>query len=333
MNRYLLLSLLSAALLSGCATPANNYDPLEPINRPIYRFNEVSDRYLLKPVAKGYAKVTPHFIRRGVSNFFANIDDVYTAANGLLQGKVRQAGSDSLRVVVNSTLGLGGLIDVASRAGLPRHDEDFGQTLGYWGVGSGPYLMLPLLGPSTLRDATARGLTEAATDRPLENMQTVEVRNSLLALRVIDQRTRLFALDPLLEDALDPYSFVRDAWLQKRYNAVWDGKPPVPLQLGAGDEGDDLDGEMPAGDADAAPAADPNAAPAVEPAIAPALEAGSAPAAKPAADGVPASEGGSAPAVEAAPAATPAIESTPATESTPSTEPADGKDTPPASAP
>lgn len=265
MKPSLLLCTAGVLVLAGCATPANHYDPLESVNRPIYKFNEVSDRYVLKPVAKGYDYVTPRFVKKGVSNFFNNIDDIFTAANGLLQGKPKQAGADTARVLLNSTLGLAGLFDVASSVGLDRHDEDFGQTLGYWGLGSGPYLMLPLLGPTTLRDASRYPIDFYAS--PTGQIESTRVRNSLRALSIVDKRTRLFRFDALIEDALDPYAFVRDAYLQQRYNAVWDGKPPVPLKLnndeddaGSDPLADPLSSTAPAADAalaDGAAASDP----------------------------------------------------------------------------
>lgn len=294
MQRPLLFCTAAALALTGCATPANNYDPLEPVNRPIYKFNEVSDRYVLKPVAKGYDYVTPGFVKKGVSNFFNNIDDIFTAANGLLQGKPKQAGSDTARVLLNSTLGLAGLFDVASSVGLQKHDEDFGQTLGYWGVGSGPYLMLPLLGPSTLRDASKYPIDFYVS--PTGQIESVPVRNSLRALNIVDKRTRLFRFDSLIEDALDPYAFVRDAYLQQRYNAVWDGKPPVPLKLN-GDEDD--------GGSD--PLADPLAstAPAVDAPLAAGSEDGSKSASEDAA-AVPAQPAAADPAAASDPLAAPA---------------------------
>lgn len=271
MSLRLLLSLAALLVLAGCATPANHYDPLESVNRPIYKFNETADRYVLKPVAKGYDFVLPGFVKKGVSNFFGNINDVFTAANGLLQGKPKQAGSDTLRVALNTTLGLGGLFDVATVVGLEKHDEDFGQTLGYWGMGSGPYLMLPLLGPTTARDSLRYPIDFYLS--PTSEIDSVRVRNSLRGLNIVDKRRSLFRIDPLLEDALDPYTFVRDAYLQQRYNAVWDGKPPTPLKLND-DEDEDMSGDSeapaeapaaaPAGEAPAAPADPLSAAPAPE---------------------------------------------------------------------
>lgn len=221
--------LVSIALLTACATPANHYDPLEPINRPIYQFNTVADRYLLKPVAKTYVYITPTFVQKGVSNFYGNIEDLFTVANGALQGKGKQAGSDALRVLLNTTVGIAGLFDVASPMGLEKHDEDIGQTLGYWGIGSGPYLMLPFFGPSTARDVTQYPLSFAAS--PLNKIKDVGVRNSLTGMKVVQTRAQLLDYDGLIADALDPYSFVRDSYLQQRYNKVWDGNPPTPLKL------------------------------------------------------------------------------------------------------
>lgn len=232
--------LVSIALLTACATPANHYDPLEPINRPIYQFNNVADRFVLKPVAKTYVYITPRFIRKGVSNFYGNIDDLFTVANGALQGKGKQAGSDALRVLLNTTVGIAGLFDVASPMGLEKHDEDIGQTLGYWGLGSGPYLVIPFLGPSTARDVTQYPVS--FTLSPVSEIKDAAVRNSLTGLKIVDTRAQLLDFDALIADAIDPYSFVRDSYLQQRYNKVWDGNPPMPLKL-SDDAEEDLQDE------------------------------------------------------------------------------------------
>ena len=147
---------LFMSLLGGCAMGRNPADPLEPLNRGVYQFNEAVDNAIVKPVAQVYRAVIPQFVRSSVSNFFANINDVIVALNNLLQGKFTAAYSDFGRIAINSTLGLGGLFDIASEAGIEKHEEDFGQTLGYWGIGNGPFLMLPVLGPSTVRDSVGR---------------------------------------------------------------------------------------------------------------------------------------------------------------------------------
>lgn len=235
MRHRTLIRIAQAALvcvvLGGCAS-ANPRDPLERYNRAAFAFNDTVDRYAAKPVAEGYRKVVPSPVRTGVRNFFANLEDVWTGTNNLLQGKVGDALNDWMRVAINSVIGLGGLLDVASEARLEKHYEDFGQTLGWWGVPSGPYFVVPLLGPRTVRDTAALPLdlygtrigTVAgwAADR-----NEVALRNSLYALDYV--RIRADALDAtnLLEGAsLDRYSFVRDAYLQRRLNQVYDGNPP-----------------------------------------------------------------------------------------------------------
>jgi phospholipid-binding lipoprotein MlaA len=223
-----LTALLAAALLflAGCAsTGAPPADPLEGLNRGTYAFNDAVDRAVLKPVAQGYQAVTPTFVRSGVSNAFSNVGDVSVSVNNLLQGKPRDALSDLGRFVVNSTLGILGLFDVATPMGLEKHEEDFGQTLGKWGVGSGPFLMVPLMGPSTLRDSTGRFADSyAGWFRQVDHVPT---RNSTYGLEVINLRAGLLgAGDTLDTAALDKYQFLRDAYLQRRLRLVYDGKVP-----------------------------------------------------------------------------------------------------------
>ncbi|QDQ26501.1 VacJ family lipoprotein [Chitinimonas arctica] len=234
--RHRLPLLLSPLLLAACATPTNHYDPLEPINRKVYAFNSALDKAVLKPVAKGYVAITPKPIRAGVANFFGNLQDVYIGAANLLQGNWRDAASDGTRVVFNSTFGLLGLIDIASQAGLEKHDEDFGQVLGHWGMGSGPYLVVPFLGPKTLRD-TADWAGSYALD-PVRAIQDDQAATGLNLLRMVNLRTELLAADSVVQAASfgDEYGFVRDSYLQRRYNMVWNGNPPKPLPLGDGDE-------------------------------------------------------------------------------------------------
>lgn len=209
--------------LAGCATN-NPKDPLEPFNRAMFEFNDAVDQAALKPAAEVYAKL-PSFVQTGVGNFFGNLNDVPTAFNNFLQGKVGDGFSDVMRVAVNSTMGLGGLLDLGTEMGLPKHKEDFGQTLGKWGVRSGPYIVLPLLGSSTLRDTVAYPV-DLETD-PWRYVEKIRVRNVGSVIRVVDQRAVLLDASNLLEEAaLDRYVFVRDAYLQRRQSKVYDGELP-----------------------------------------------------------------------------------------------------------
>jgi phospholipid-binding lipoprotein MlaA len=212
--------------LGGCATEARNpADPLEPLNRAVFTFNDNVDRAVLKPVAQGYRTVVPQLARTGVSNFFSNLEDVWISANNLMQGKVEFALGDLLRFTFNSTFGLLGVLDVASEMGLEKHNEDFGQTLGRWGVGAGAYLVLPLLGPATVRDACGR-VADWQGD-VVGNLDHVPTRNTLYGARVVNDRANLFDATGILEEAaLDKYTFVRDSWLQRRRSLVYDGSPP-----------------------------------------------------------------------------------------------------------
>jgi phospholipid-binding lipoprotein MlaA len=225
LRAFALCTLVSMILLGGCASVGNPRDPLEPVNRGIYQFNDAVDTMLLKPAAEVYRGVLPQFARTGVSNFFSNINDVLIALNNLLQGKVSAAASDVGRVAVNTTVGLLGLIDVATQIGLEKHNEDFGQTLGRWGIGDGPYLVLPLLGPSNLRDAFGR-IADYKTD-PVTYVDPTRDRNLLMGLRLVNQRAELLGATSIFETAaLDPYEFLRDAYLQRRRNLIYDGNPP-----------------------------------------------------------------------------------------------------------
>ncbi len=219
--------LLVALLLSGCATGPNAdpRDPLEPFNRSVYRFNDAVDAAVLKPVASAYRDVAPVRLRQGIGNFFGNIEDIWSLINSLLQFK-GQAAIDGLhRVGVNTVLGWGGVFDVATEMDLERHKSDFGHTLGYWGVASGPYLVLPLLGSSTLRDALA--LPVDLKGDLVANVPHIPTRNSAKVLRLIDQRSDLLKASTMLEEAaLDRYTFVREAFLQRRRSAIFDGNPP-----------------------------------------------------------------------------------------------------------
>ena len=230
LNLKALAVIASIALLSGCAsTNASKADPFESMNRATYAFNDVVDKAVLAPVAKGYQTVTPGFFRAGVSNVFTNVGDVATALNNFFQGKAGDGASDLGRVLVNSTLGVLGLFDVATPMGLEKHDEDFGQTLGKFGVGSGPFLVLPLMGPSTLRDSLARPVDSyAGYSRYIDHEPT---RYSAFGLEIVDLRAHLLGASSTLDTAaLDKYQFIRDAYLQRRLRNVYDGKAPQAMQ-------------------------------------------------------------------------------------------------------
>ena len=205
------------ALLQGCASGpnANPADPLEPLNRTVFQFNDGLDKAVLKPVATAYKSVTPSPIRAGVGNFFNNLLDVRTFINNVLQLKVEDAVETAMRLGVNTVFGMGGVLDVASEMELERHPQDFGQTLGRWGVGAGPYLVLPVLGPSSVRDAVGT-VVQSSTD-VVTNLSNVPTRNSLTALRVVDLRSGLLQATDLHDLAsLDRYAFARDAYLQRK---------------------------------------------------------------------------------------------------------------------
>jgi phospholipid-binding lipoprotein MlaA len=212
--------------LGGCATVGGNPDdPLEGYNRAMFSFNDSVDKAVLKPVASGYNKVMPEVARTGVSNFFSNTGDVWIGVNNILQGKVGQGASDFGRFAINTTVGVVGLFDVASNAGLEKHNEDFGQTLGRWGVGSGAYVVLPLLGPSDVRDGFS--LVVDMYGNPLRYVSNVPTRNELYGVRLVDTRTNLLDVSQLMEEAaLDRYVYVRSAYLQRRRSLVYDGNPP-----------------------------------------------------------------------------------------------------------
>lgn len=212
-------------LLGGCASTGNPRDPFEPVNRGIYQFNDGVDRLVLKPAAEVYKAVLPQFVRTGVSNFFSNLNDVIVALNNLLQGKLLQSLSDVGRIAVNTTVGLLGFVDVATEIGLEKHNEDLGQTLGYWGIGDGPYLVIPLLGPSSARDGV--GVFGDYKTNPLTYVDPTRDRNALYAVNLVHRRYELLDASRVLETAaLDPYEFVRDAYFQRRRNLVHDGNPP-----------------------------------------------------------------------------------------------------------
>ena len=249
---------LAVVVLTGCASApgrtAMDDDRWENLNRGVYKVNDTVDRAALKPTAKGYKKITPGFIRAAVGNFFSNLDYPATIVNQFLQGKGVTGLKDTGRFLLNTTLGVAGIFDVATPIGLEAHDEDLGQTLAVWGVSSGPYLMLPLFGPSTLRDAPSR-----AFDFFLDPLSWTEIpweaEWGQRVLNVVDTRAELLSLDPTLERAFDPYAFIRDAWLQRREFEIYDGNPPPETLDEEFIEEDEalLDDETNTGDTPAAP--------------------------------------------------------------------------------
>ena len=263
LRKALQLFLMAAvvALAAGCAAlpgaaPPPKEDPWENFNRKVFSFNETVDEAVLKPVATAYVKVVPELVRKGVSNVLGNIGDVWSAANHLLQGKIHHGLDMGMRVLTNTVFGLGGLLDPATEFGLVRRSEDFGQTLGRWGVGPGPYLVLPLLGPSTVRDGTALLLDRKASPSSLGT--TDAATYSITAIEVVNLRAGLLGATQLLNDvALDKYTFLRQAYLARRLDVVHDGAPPM----------EKFDDEP----------ADPTAAPAAKPAASAAASAASSP--------------------------------------------------------
>ena len=260
----LALLVVAATLLTGCATTreratdlasdvAGNvrsqfgkYDPFEPVNRVVYQVNDKIDKAVIKPIAEGYKAVMPTQVRYCVSNIFGNIGDVPTSLNNFLQGKIKEGGSDLCRVGINSTIGIFGCFDVAAGWGFEKHNEDFGQTLGRWGVPTGPYIVLPLLGPSTLRDAAALFAVDARID-PTRYINDIPVRNELYGVRIVDKRVQLLDTTNLLEAAaLDPYVFVRDAYLTRRRSLVFDGNPPPPTEAESGQQSNEVSQPGPA---------------------------------------------------------------------------------------
>ena len=247
-NKCLLIAALAVAMAgAGCASVPGKGDPRDPLesyNRTMYKINDTVDRAILKPVAQGYDFVVPGLVKTGISNFFSNLGEVVIVVNDLLQGKGTQAVSDTGRFLMNSTIGLGGLLDIATPAGLAKHNEDFGQTLGTWGVGPGPYLILPLLGSSTVRDTAALPI-DGQFKYPAY-VSDVPARNSAYAVDAVATRANLLGASNILgEAALDPYTFLRDAYLRRRLLLVYDGNPPKTKE--------DLEDEDPEAPAKTAP--------------------------------------------------------------------------------
>lgn len=223
--RGLAAGALVLASTSGAVADEPSHDPYEGFNRAMFAVNEVVDKYAAKPVAQAYDTALPLPVKAGVGNFFGNVGDLWIGVNNALQGKFANAGSDFGRLAINLTLGIFGLFDVASELGLDKHDEDFGQTLAVWGVGDGPYLFWPIIGPRNVRD-TAGWAADLYVD-PVGSVDPVAVRNSLVGLRFVDLRASLLPADKVIEEAaLDKYSYIRDAYMQRRRNQVFDGRPP-----------------------------------------------------------------------------------------------------------
>lgn len=234
------LAALAAIALTGCASThsSNPADPFQSFNRGMYRFNDTVDKAVAKPLAQGYNKVMPEVGKVMVTNFFSNLDDIIVTANDLLQFKLVQGFSDAMRVMVNTTVGVGGLIDIASLR-LEKHNEDFGQTLGKWGVANGPYIVLPFLGPSTLRDGI--GLYVDSYPSRIRRIKHMRTRNQMYATKVINRRAQLFDQEKVLDEAaVDRYEYMRDAYLLRRQSLVYDGHPPRDQ-----DDDEQGDGEIP----------------------------------------------------------------------------------------
>ncbi|MCL2345956.1 MAG: VacJ family lipoprotein [Desulfobulbus sp.] len=234
ISRWLRAALLAAGLLAaagvmaeeeGSSPERNPRDPYERFNRAMFAVNEVMDTYAVRPAARVYDAAAPLPVKMSVGNFFSNVGDLWIGVNNALQGKGGDAGSDLARLLINSTVGIFGLFDVASELGLEHHEEDFGQTLAVWGVGDGGFLFLPILGPRTVRDAAAWGVDYAAD--PVRIVDPVWVSNSATVLRFVDMRASLLPADRIIDEAaFDRYSYIRDAYLQRRRNLIFDGRPP-----------------------------------------------------------------------------------------------------------
>lgn len=237
-NARFTMLVLGLLILTGCASSGSHKDdPWEGWNRKVYQFNKAVDTAIAKPVTKGYKAITPDVVEKGVSNVFSNLGDIPNMINNFLQGKLLDSFSDLGRFTINSTIGIAGLWDPASKMGLEKHDEDFGQTLAVWGVGEGPYVMLPFLGPKTLRGTFAYP-ADSSMDL-LNQIDHIPTRNQAKVLELIDTRASLMKLEDLLKDATDEYVFVRDAYLQNRRYKALDGD--IPFEEEECDEEDEED--------------------------------------------------------------------------------------------
>jgi len=216
---------LAAVLLGACAAAPNKDDPFEPWNRAMYEVHQAVDGAVIKPIAQAYVAVVPELIRTGVSNFFGNIDDLFTGINNVLEGNGNQAGDDFGRVLLNTTMGMGGIFDLASMMGIPKDKKDFGITFGKWGIPQGPYFFVPLFGPTTVRDGT--GTLVRYFVGPVGYIDNIPVRNTLYGLGYVDLRAQALSAESVLDTAaLDKYRFLRNAYLKNRLFQVYDGKPP-----------------------------------------------------------------------------------------------------------
>jgi phospholipid-binding lipoprotein MlaA len=216
---------IACALLAGCAVAPSRDDPFEQWNRAMYSVHQAVDGNVIKPIAEGYVKATPEPVRTGISNFFGNIDDLFTGINNVLQGKKERAGDDFGRVLLNSTFGIGGILDLASTMGVAKDKTDFGITFGKWGAAQGPYLFIPLFGPTTVRDGT--GWLVRIYASPIGFINDVPVRNSVYGLNYLDTRAQLLSAEGVLDAAaLDKYRYLRNAYLRARRYQVYEGKPP-----------------------------------------------------------------------------------------------------------
>jgi len=229
-----LVTACAVSLLAGCATTSGEpqeaqWDPIEPVNRGVFKFNRTADKLVLRPIAKGYQTVAPVPIRRSVGHFFYNLEMPIVFVGDMLQAKPQAAGQDALRFLINSTIGIGGLLDVATKLGIDKNREDFSQTFASWGAGDGPYLMVPLLGPYTFRHGVGRLLDLLL--HPLYHYEDSSVRDKLWALNIIDIREGLIGADAALDNALDPYLALRDAYYQNRRSLIYDGDPPLDDEL------------------------------------------------------------------------------------------------------
>jgi phospholipid-binding lipoprotein MlaA len=225
----LAVAFTTALTLAGCAMGPTREDPFEPMNRVSYKVHQVVDGRIVKPVVQAYVDYTPQPVRLAVTNFFGNIDDMFSVINDMLQGKGDKAGNDLGRVITNTGFGVLGLIDVAGSAGIPKGNEDFGQTFGVWGIPQGPYLFIPLFGPTTVRDGSGWLIRGYAS--PVGHIDDIATRNLLWALNLIDLRASALQAENLVNQAaLDPYTFIRRSYLQRRQYLVYDGNPPPPKE-------------------------------------------------------------------------------------------------------